>query len=160
KIEFRRRDFNIALHTEITVATVENVEVRRVTISNLSPKKRYLEVTSYGEAVLNSYRADKAHPAFSKMFIETQLLPHYDTLLLSRRPRSHSEENFYVFHSVSMKTVWDRVQYESSRAQFLGRGNSVARADALSGKVLSGTVGFVLDPVFSLRVRVELEPNK
>src|SRR4029450_13595045 len=52
------------------------------------------------------------------------------------------------------------VEYETDRTRFLGRGRSVASPASLDSAVaLSGTVGSVLDPFFSLRRRIRLAPN-
>ena len=52
------------------------------------------------------------------------------------------------------------IEYETDRARFLGRGRTPADPAALDpGATLSGTTGPVLDPIFSLRRRVRLEPG-
>src|ERR1019366_6061735 len=50
------------------------------------------------------------------------------------------------------------IQFETDRAIFLGRGNTTANPVAL-GTSLSGSTGTVIDPVFSLRCRVKLDPR-
>ena len=51
-------------------------------------------------------------------------------------------------------------QYETDRARFLGRGQTVRSPDSvIDGRPLSNTVGPVLDPIFSLRGRIELAPG-
>jgi cyclic beta-1,2-glucan synthetase len=161
KIEFIRRDFGILLHTAITVSPEDNVEVREVTLTNLSNRKRNLELTSYAEVALASARADSAHPAFSKMFIETQYLPDFEALIFARRPRSKEEEKLFLMHMVTLKRCWAATEYESSRALFLGRGNTIgAPAIFENGAHLSSTTGAVLDPIFSLRARIELEESE
>lgn len=159
KIEFKRSDFKILLYTEITVAQEDNTEVRRITITNMSGRKRSLELTSYAEVALASMRADAAHPAFSKMFIESRFDAERDALIFSRRPRSEKEEPLFLFHSMTMKTCWAPTQYETSRMEFLGRGRTVADPAAFDKRALSGTEGPVLDPIMSLRTRVELDPG-
>ena len=59
---------------EVLVSAQDDAEVRRVTISNSSDSTREVEVTSYAELVLAPQAADVAHPAFSKLFIETEHL--------------------------------------------------------------------------------------
>lgn len=159
KAEIKRRDNQISLLTEVTVSPDDNVEIRRVTITNFSSKKKSIQLTSYSEVALANTKADAAHPAFSKMFIESEFLNDYDTLLFSRRPRSQKEDNLFLFHSISMKTVWEPLQYETSRMNFLGRGNDISSAQALQNSKLSCETGFILDPIFSLRTRIEIEPN-
>ena len=75
RAEFSRRDGAIATTLEVLVSAEDDAEVRRVTISNLGDRVREIEVTSYAELVLAPPAADVAHPAFSKLFVETEHLP-------------------------------------------------------------------------------------
>lgn len=160
KAEFCRRDNQILSLLEITVAQEDNVEVRRLTLTNLSDRKRNLEITSFGEVALVGARADRAHPAFQRLFVESVFDEEHDALILSRRPRSRHEAPLLLFHSVVMRTVWDRLQYETSRPTFIGRGRTIHDPFAMGERKLSNTVGSVLDPCFSLRARVELDPTE
>ncbi len=161
KAEYKRKDNGIFIHTEITVSPEDNVEVRRTTVANLSKKRRTIELTSYGEVALAPRRSDAVHPAFSKMFIESKWHPEIDALSFSRRPRSAGEETLHFVHSVGSRVVWSKLQYESSRVNFLGRGNTLHHPAAFeSTKPLSGTTGYVLDPIFSIRTQLELAPGE
>src|SRR4029078_7419351 len=52
------------------------------------------------------------------------------------------------------------VQYETDRGRFLGRGRTTANPIAvMEDRPLSNTTGAVLDPVFSLRRRLRIEPG-
>ncbi|MCO6431985.1 MAG: hypothetical protein J5J00_14090 [Deltaproteobacteria bacterium] len=160
KIEFKRKDHDIFTHCEVTVSPEDNVEIRKLSFTNLSGRRRILEITSFAEVVLNSARADAAHPAFSKMFIESQFVEDLDCLLFSRRPRSLHEPPIYLMHMITMRTVWRKLQYETSRAEFIGRARTIHEPAAMQpGKKLIGTIGYVLDPVFSIRTVIELEPG-
>ncbi len=162
---FQRRDAEIATRYEVAVAADADAEVRRVTLTNDGSRLRTLDVTSYAEVSLNHRRADQAHPAFAKLFLETQFHPAPATLLCRRRPRAQDEKPRWALHVLAGSegtgvTVVGGVEYETDRARFLGRGRSAARPAALDSQVkLSGTVGPVLDPVFSLRRRIRLEPG-
>jgi cellobiose phosphorylase len=159
KAEFRRRDGMIETYLEITVAPDRDVEVRRLTLVNHDSDVRTLEVTSYAEVVLHDHRADLAHPAFGKLFLQTEWLAQWDALLCRRRPRGAEHKPVFAVHSVS--TDAERAgptEYETDRARFLGRRRNPADPDALTRR-LSGTVGAVLDPVFALRRSVVLSPG-
>ncbi len=161
KVEYKCRHRGISTVTEVTVSPEDNVEVRRIALSNLSSRLRRLELTSYGEVALASVRADSAHPAFSKMFIQSEYLEEFDALLFVRLPRSEHDKEIYMMHLVSMPVVWAPTQFETSREHFLGRGGSVARPAALHTKGrLSGAVGCVLDPIYSLRNIVEIDTSE
>src|SRR5438067_9765852 len=75
KAEFRRRSGPCETITEIVVSAEDDAEVRRVTLVNTSRKTCELELTSYLELALAPHRTDRAHPAFNKLFIETEWLP-------------------------------------------------------------------------------------
>src|SRR5207244_8500899 len=110
---------------------------------------RDLEVTSYVEAVLGPHAADLAHPAFGKLFLETEYLPAEKALLCRRRPRSAEQKPVWGVHILATEgEILGEVQYETDRGRFLGRGRTVANPAALEGDApLSGTTGPVLDPV-------------
>lgn len=161
RVVFERRDGAIETQTEIVVVASEQAEVRRVTLINHSRATRELELTSYGEVVLCPANADRAHPAFQKLFVETERVPE-GALLASRRPRSADEAWPWCVHVVAAgpDRVGD-VTWETDRARFLGRGRTARAPLALDRDgALSGTVGAVLDPIVALRVRVRVEPGR
>jgi hypothetical protein len=88
RAEYRRRDEDIDAHTEIAVSPEDDVEVRRVTLTNLAPQTRTIELTSYAEVVLASLSTDLAHPAFSNLFVQTEILRDAPAILCMRRPRA------------------------------------------------------------------------
>ena len=162
KVDFRRTDAGIHTHTEIIVSPEDNAEVRQVSLTNQSTRVREVELTSYAEVVLAPHAADVAHPAFSNLFIETEFIAAENALLARRRPRSSKDEPAYAVHVVV--TDCERVgavQYETDRNRFLGRGHTAGDPVAIvEDRPLSNTVGAVLDPVFSLRLRVRLQPGE
>ncbi|HEY7426013.1 MAG TPA: glucoamylase family protein, partial [Gemmataceae bacterium] len=161
KAEFHRVDGAIATHLEITVAPEHGAEVRRVTLTNHDRRPHNLELTSYAEVVLAQHAADLAHPAFGKLFLETEWVASHDALLCRRRPRAAEQEPIWAVHVVSVEgTTTSETEYETDRARFLGRGRTPAAPAALElGARLSGTTGPVLDPIFSIRRRFRLEPG-
>jgi len=161
KVEFWRRDHGISLRTEITVAGDE-VEIRRVTLLNDSDRPRQLKLISYGEVVLAPQATDQRHPAFNKLFIESEYLLDGNALLFSRRPRSPDEKPVYMAHALVVEPGHKLTrEYESDRALFLGRGQTPRSPLALESKDshLSGTVGGTLDPIMSLAQEIDLKPH-
>ena len=158
KITFRRRDTEIETQLEITVSSEDDVEVRRLTISNRGAQTREIEITSYAEMVLARPEDDLAHPAFGKLFIETEFDPQSAGLLFSRRPRASDESPIVGFHvlGVDGPRLGGAVEWETDRARFIGRGRSPANPMVLDGRALTGTTGAVLDPIGALRERVRL----
>jgi cyclic beta-1,2-glucan synthetase len=156
---FRRRDDDVSTQLDIAVSTEDNVEVRRVTVRNRGTRTREIDVTSYAEIVLASAADDIAHPAFGKLFIETEYLPASTSLICHRRPRDPREATMWAFHALSLEgRPQGPVEWETDRARFLGRGRDTDRPLALDGRALSGTTGMVLDPIVSLRQRIRLPP--
>lgn len=160
KSEFRRKDHQIETFTEIVVSPEDNAEIRIITLVNHSSETRYIELTSYLELALAPHLTDRAHPCFNKLFIETEALPEFSALLAFRRLRSPTDLPLWAVHLLSMSSTSDeKVQYETDRNRFIGRGKSLKYPSAMSGD-LSNTTGTVLDPIFSLRRRIAIEPGK
>ncbi len=160
KAAFRRRDGMIETLTEVTVSPEGLAEVRRVTLTNHDTRPHEVELTSYAEVVLLGRGADLAHPAFGKLFVETEWLAGSQALLCRRRPRASDQAPIWAVHVVASDTPSaNDIQFETDRARFLGRGRSPASPAALDpGVSLSGTTGPVLDPIVSLRKRVKIDP--
>ncbi|MGH7495178.1 MAG: GH36-type glycosyl hydrolase domain-containing protein [bacterium] len=158
RAEIMRRDGNITTTLEVAVSPEDDAEVRRVSISNLGSRSREIELTSYTEVVLAPPAADTAHPAFSKLFVQTEFVPEARALVATRRRRSPSELEAWAAHLavVEGEAVGD-MQFETDRARFLGRGRDLRTPIAvMDRRPLSNTVGAVLDPIFSLRCRVRI----
>ena len=153
RAEFRRRDFDWETHTEIVVSPEDDIEVRRVHITNRSRAARAIDVTSYAELVLAPAAADALHPAFSNLFVQTEILPQRRAILCSRRPRSQEEQVPWMFHLMAVHGAdGTRISFETDRMRFIGRGGSVVAPRAmLDPSPLSNTTGPVLDPVASIR---------
>lgn len=159
---FTRHDGSMTTTTEVIVSAEADGEVRQVTLVNTGPRAREIDLTSYAELVLAPPAADNAHPAFSKMFVQTEYLPEFGALLATRRARSPGEAGVWAAHfAVVEGTVAAPAQYETDRGLFLGRGRTARNALAVhGGGALSNTVGTVLDPVFALRQRVRIAPGQ
>jgi cellobiose phosphorylase len=161
RAEYRRCDDDIDAHTEISVSPEDDVEVRRVTLMNLSTQTRTIELTSYAEIVLAPLNADLAHPAFSNLFVQTEILRDLQAILCTRRPRSPGENPPWMFHLMTTQgKAADDTSYETDRAKFIGRGRSVANPAAFEELgPLSNTDGCVLDPIVAIRRGIIIEPD-
>lgn len=162
KAEFHRIDAGIATRMEVVVSAEDNAEVRRISLTNHSTRTREIELTSYAEVVLNAPAADAAHQAFSNLFIETEFIPGENALLAHRRRRSSEERPIWGIHVVVVEgDSIGAIQYETDRGRFLGRGRTASNPIAvMEDRPLSNTTGAVLDPVFSLRRCVRIQPNQ
>ncbi|MEX0586050.1 MAG: glucoamylase family protein, partial [Pirellulales bacterium] len=162
KAEIRRRDGDVETHLEVAVSPENNAEVRQVTFTNHGTHTLDLEVTSYAEVVLAPGGADLAHPAFSKLFVETDYLADHHALTARRRPRDATQSPLWAVHVLAVEPgATPPIEFETDRARFLGRGGTVAAPAAMQPAArLSQTVGPVLDPIFSLRTRVQVERDR
>jgi cyclic beta-1,2-glucan synthetase len=161
KVEYRRIDQGISLHMEVTVPPDDDVEIRRISLANLGGRPRRLRVTSYGEVTLIPHNTDWRHPAFNKLFVESEFLPEANTLMFNRRQRSAKEEVIYMGHLLVMGSDREITSaYESDRGHFLGRGRTPRTPEAIdnNGYGLSGITGATLDPIMSLSQEIDLEP--
>lgn len=162
RAEFRHWHVGLDIHTEICVSPEDDVELRRIKITNRTPDVRTIELTSYAEVVLATQAADEAHPAFSNLFVQTEFVPSVAAILCTRRPRSQEEKPPWLLHlMLDQEGEQGDVSYETDRARFIGRGGSLAAPAAMKGRQpLSNTVGSVLDPIIALRRTVVIQPHE
>ena len=162
RAEFTRSDGPIRTTLEVLVCPEDDAEVRRVTLTNQGRGAREIELTTYCEVVLASAASDSAHPAFSKMFVQTEFAAERAALLATRRQREPGQAPVWLVHFSCLEgTAVGGLQFETDRARFLGRGHDVRHATSImDARPLSNTVGTVLDPVLALRRRVRIEPGQ
>ena len=167
RAEFRGRDHDYDTHTEIAVSPEDDIELRRIRITNRARTRRAIDVTSYAEVALAPPAAEALHPAFSNLFVQTEIIRSQSAILCTRRPRSQSEQAPWMLHLMAVHGAEPgEVSYETDRMQFIGRGNTVADPQAMSGGAdfftgaLSGSEGSVLDPIVAIRYRITLDPEE
>jgi cellobiose phosphorylase len=160
RAEFRRRDHGLEIHTEIAVSPEDDIELRRARIVNRSRNRKIVELTTYAEIVLAPAAEDMQHPAFSKLFVQTEIARDKLAILCTRRARSPGEHPPWMFHLIGVHDATAReVSFETDRLRFVGRGNTLAAPQAmLDPAPLSGTEGPVLDPIAAIRIRIAVEP--
>jgi cellobiose phosphorylase len=157
---FRRVDGEIETRTEIVVSPEDDVELRRISLTNLGSGPRRLDLTSYAEVVIAPQDADLAHPAFGNLFVETRSVPERDALIAVRRARAGNARQYLVHVLSGRGRGGAATQFETDRARFIGRGGTIDRPRAMAGAApLSNTAGPVLDPIVSLRHGVRLAPG-
>jgi cyclic beta-1,2-glucan synthetase len=162
RAEYRRRDHDYETYSEIVVSPEDDIDVRRIRITNHARVPRTIEVTSYAEVVLASSDADAMQTAFSNLFVQTEILSSRRAILCTRRPRSLGEQTPWMFHLLAThgRDVGD-VSYETDRMKFIGRGQTVAEPRAIVEVAsLSGNEGSVLDPIVAIRCRIALDAGQ
>jgi cyclic beta-1,2-glucan synthetase len=162
RAEYRRRDTDIETYSEIVVSPEDDIELRRMRITNRSGRRRVIEVTSYAEVVLASQASDATQAAFGKLFVQTEILPNQRAVLCTKRPRSAEEFTPWMFHLLSVQGgEVTNISYETDRLKFIGRGRTLVAPKALvETSDLSGSQGSVLDPVVAIRCCITLEAEQ
>ena len=162
KAEFRGCKHSFETHLEIAISAEDDIELRRLRVSNRSRRARTIEITTYAEVVLATAISDELHPAFSNLFVQTEIARDKQALLCTRRSRSHEEVPPWMFHLVAVHDAdISAISYETDRARFLGRGNTPRTPQALAGtELLSNSAGSVLDPIVAIRCRILLAPEQ
>ncbi|ROS20966.1 GH36-type glycosyl hydrolase domain-containing protein [Raoultella terrigena] len=160
--EYRRTFGSLSVRTQIVVSPEDDIELRRLTLVHRGRMPRDLELTTYSEVVLASDASDRAHPAFSNLFIQTEINPDRDAILCHRRPRSLDEQNPCMFHMVVVHGNNSKsISFETDRAAFIGRGRTPSNAlTSVKKGPLSNTSGAVLDPILAIRHAITLLPGQ
>lgn len=158
RVEFKNSRDEIESRTEITVSPEDDVEVRRVVLTNRSGVRRRIDWTTYAELALAPHAADRAHPAFNKLFVHTEILAARSAILASRNSREGEKSVIWAGQLIA-SVPGLKTQYESSRANFIGRGRSLQSPAAMS-RDLDNSSGQVLDPILSIRKETTLEPGE
>ena len=166
RAEFRRHDQvddgDFETHTDIVVSPEDDIELRRVRITNRTRQRRDIDVTSYAEVVIASAASDAMHPAFSNLFVQTEIVPERHAILCTRRPRSIEERSPWMLHLMSVHDARpSEVSYETDRLRFVGRHRSPEAPAAMeeTGALLGGA-GSVLDPIVAIRSVVSVKPGQ
>ncbi|MEQ6277153.1 GH36-type glycosyl hydrolase domain-containing protein [Kluyvera huaxiensis] len=160
--EYKRTFGVLSVRTQVVVSPEDDIELRRLTLTHRGKRPRTIELTTYAEVVLAPDASDQAHPAFSNLFIQTEINPESDAILCHRRPRSPDEHSPCMFHMVVVHGNQSKnISFETDRAKFLGRGRTPLDALKIceNGK-LSNTSGAVLDPILAIRHAITLLPGQ
>ncbi|HCS19717.1 MAG TPA: cyclic beta 1-2 glucan synthetase, partial [Bacteroidetes bacterium] len=162
RVDYRSSRNKIDTHTEIVVSPEDDIEMRRLRITNNSNETRIIEITSYAEVVIAPGITDIMQPSFSNLFVETEIVPQRRAIICSRRPRSSEEVPPWMFHLMTLQGKSpEEVSYETDRNAFIGRGNTIENPQAMQqGGALSGREGPVLDPIVAIRYKISMEPDE
>lgn len=157
-VEFKRQDYGILTQTEIVVSPEDDAEMRKIRITNKTSNVKVLELTSYTEIVLATQASDEAHPAFSNLFVQTEIMKEHNAILATRRPRSDDEQPPHLFHLMDIRgAAVEEISYETDRMQFIGRGKTLVHPQSLD-QPLTNSEGSVLDPIMAIRYRISIRP--
>ena len=120
RVTFERVDGEIETRTEIAVVPADaGRSAARDRHQSRRTTTREIEVTSYGEIVLAPPDADRAHPAFANLFVETEWHEWCTAVTATRRPRSADERALWLVHVVADgQGTGGPVSCETDRARF------------------------------------------
>src|SRR6185369_7674510 len=123
-VEYHARYGGLTARQRVFVAPDADVEIRHLTLSG-EGRRRSITVVGFGEVVLGDGAADQRHPAFSKLFVESEYLEEDRALVYHRRPRAPDERPQYLVHMLALPRAGARLLgYDSARAAFIGRGGT------------------------------------
>ena len=164
---FHRTENDISSTMEVTVCPDDPVEIRRIHLHNTDNQLHHMRLTSYGEVILTQQSADRRHPAYNKLFIESEFVPELNLQIFSRRSRSNEEKPVFMGHMLvvehkgEFQDTQPSARHEADRNRFIGRGGTLHNPAALnSEQYLTGTTGATLDPIFALGMEVNLNPHE
>jgi hypothetical protein len=155
--EFKRVDGDISSKTVVSLSPDHNLEIRKLSLTNNGKEAKQIEITSYLEVVGDNYLAEISHPAFNKLFIESEFIEE-QSVFLSKRRGNKDGGNPYIMHMVKPEVkLIKSVEYENDRLKFIGRNNTLQNPYAVVNSIsLSNNTGFCNDPIMSLRVNISL----
>ena len=148
--------------TEIAVSPEDDIEVRRICITNRSLACKVIDLTSYAEVVLGLAADDAVHPAYSNLFVQTEIIREQQAILCNRRSGAVDQTGPWMFHlMVPSESVLANMSYETDRMRFIGRGNTLVNPQAMRDvTALSDTEGSVLDPIVAIQCRITLDAEQ
>lgn len=155
KAEFKRKDGKISSHMIVSLDADHNIEIRKLTLTNHGDEEKQLEVTSYLEVVDDTHLAELSHPAFNKLFLESEYLEEQEIFLAKRR-RKKEGDNPYLMHLLRTdKKLCKKVEYEIDRKRFIGRNNTLENPDSVVNSIsFFNNSSFCNDPIMSLRAQL------
>ena len=158
KIKYLRTDAKITTKTEIVVTRNHHAEIRKITFKNESDDIKRLELTTYTEPILSENMDDVSHRVFNSMFLSSNYDSDSNSLIFRRKSRNDSNINSYMLHRLLVEEPVSEYSYETERKNFLGRNHTMQNPIGLFQN-LSNQAGTNLDPVASIRNRIEIMPN-
>lgn len=146
-VTIREHVGDVTLTMRVHVAASHAAEVRQLHFHNGSGHAMRMQITAYLPIALNHPAAHSAHPAFSKLFVQTEFYAEAQALLARRRPRAAGE------HAPWMSARLDgpgELRWDTDRAKFLGRGWGLSSPQGVVEGLAAHQTN-VLDPAFVMQ---------
>ena len=148
--EYRRKDGDVETITSITISPKYNMEIRKYTLYNSSEERKEIVINTELELAMAENMANVIHPAFNNLLIEEEYDEHLGTLVATKRSRTSSKDDFYVF--TKLVGIDLEIATETEKNKLLLNGG----ADAFN----SDFVKYPLWPVMAYRARILLDPGE
>jgi cyclic beta-1,2-glucan synthetase len=155
RVSFTARWPGLSVRTTVWVSPEDDIELRRVVITNLGEHTLDVDVLSAFEVTLTTQAADEAHPAFSNLFVQAQWLAHQQALVFERTPRLATERHVQAAHFVAeTRGEVRQLRCQTDRQHWLGRNHAASGplATMIDAPKQSGPLSTGLDPVSVLSV--------
>jgi cyclic beta-1,2-glucan synthetase len=159
-------------HTTVWVSPEDDIEFRKVELSNLGEHALEIELISAFEVTLSDPRADEAHPAFTNLFVSAQWHGGQRALVFARKPRLPTEQGLQAAHFlVDGGSPVLSVRCQTDRQRWLGRNRAAHQPQAVLDPVPADATDAAapgraqavldtgLDPMCALAVRVRIAPG-
>jgi cyclic beta-1,2-glucan synthetase len=161
RAEFQRRTHGVFCRMVVAVASQQDVEVRLLTLHNETNRRRRLLLVGIAEVALAPAAEFWRHPAFARLFVESECFEADQLLLFRRRPRASNDKPVFMAHMIVPPAGQDcRFGWDTDRRRILGRGGSTIRPELLNGGIDSfgRTSGAILDGAIATGLELTLEP--
>ena len=161
--KFTQQIEDIVSELTVFVSATDPVEIFQLKLTNKSSEVRELDITSYAEWLLG-FSPDE-HREFHKLFIETSA-DVAGSVVYARKciwgfpddkgRNNNSDWPFTAFMSVSEPLK----SFDCDKESFIGMYNNDDKPQAMADSLLGGRTGRFTDPIASLQVALNLEPNQ
>ena len=161
--KFTQQIEEIVSELTVFVSASDPVEIFHLKLTNNSNERRELDITSYAEWLLG-FSPDE-HREFHKLFIETSANEAGSTVYArkciwgfpdDKGRNNNSDWPYTAFMSVSEPLK----SFDCDKESFIGLYNNDDKPKAMTDGRLAGRHGRFTDPIASLQVALNLEPNQ
>ena len=155
-------DGNLRAKIEVTIASNEPVEIRRITIENLGNEEEIVELTGYFEPILTPKEQYYAHPVFNNLFLIYEYDETRECLIVKRKKRDEKEQEVYLVTTLNANNE-DRIgelEYEIEEEKFIGRGNLKIPKMVKDSMPFSKKMGLVTEPVIAMKRTIKIKKQE
>jgi len=152
KTKFMRKDGDIETTMEVVIAPEYNMEIRKITLLNVSNIKKEIVINTELELAMAPESANIVHPAFNSLLIEEEYDEALEALIATKRSRSNDATNaeYYVYSKLVGIDLETEVETEKIK---LTQNDAKNAFDGI-------IVKYPLWPIMAYRASVLLDPSE